>query len=208
MKLHNLKPAGGKVKQKKRLGRGNSSGRGTYCGKGGGGAKSRSGRPHFAGFEGGQMPLYRRLPKRGFTAVRRQEYAIVNLKTLERFKKGTEITPELLCQEGIVRKGQKIKILAEGEINIPLTLKIHKISKKAQEKIGEKGGKVEILPKIQNEKVKMPARQNKVVDKQNDKAKSKNGAKKRKVVKDKSHLPAPDVTLEQAGMSKKSSNDK
>ena len=145
MKLHNLKPARGSVKKKKRLGRGNSSGSGNYSGRGSGGARSRSGRAHFIGFEGGQMPLYRRLPKRGFTPVRRKEYAIVNLKILERFKKGTEITPELLCQEGIVKKDEKIKILAEGEINSPLTLKVHKISNKAREKIVEKGGKVEIL---------------------------------------------------------------
>ena len=190
MKLHDLKPAQGSARKKKRLGRGNSSGRGNYCGKGSSGAKSRSGRAHFPGFEGGQMPLYRRLPKRGFTFVRRQEYAIVNLRTLDRFKKATEITPELLYQEGIVKKGRKIKILADGEVNVSLTLKVHKISRKAQEKIGEKGGKVEILPKIQNA---------------SDISKSKNNAKKRKMINDKSHLPA---AAKQAGMSKKSSDDK
>jgi len=147
MDLSNLKPAERSKKNRKRVGRGPGSGTGTQAGRGHKGAKSRSGFKFKRGFEGGQMPLHRRLPKRGFHNEFRTEYAVVNLDTLaERFDSGTVVTPELLRERGIVRSSrQPIKVLARGDIDKQLTVKAHKFSGKASEKIAAAGGATEVL---------------------------------------------------------------
>jgi large subunit ribosomal protein L15 len=147
MDLSNLKPADRSKFSKKRVGRGHGSGTGTQAGRGHKGAKSRSGFKFKRGFEGGQMPLHRRIPKRGFHNEFRTEYAVVNLDTLaERFDAGTVITPELLRERGLIRsKGQKIKVLARGEISKRLTVRAHKFSGKAAQKIAAAGGATEVL---------------------------------------------------------------
>jgi large subunit ribosomal protein L15 len=147
MDLSNLKPADRSKFSKKRVGRGHGSGTGTQAGRGHKGAKSRSGFKFKRGFEGGQMPLHRRIPKRGFHNEFRTEYAVVNLDTLaERFDAGTVITPELLREQGLIRsKGQKIKVLARGDISKKLTVRAHKFSGKAGEKIAAAGGAAEVL---------------------------------------------------------------
>ena len=147
MKLHTLKPAEGSRKEKKRKGRGTATGQGKTAGRGQDGQKSRSGGGVRLGFEGGQMPLARRLPKRGFTNARfKKEYAIVNVGELDAFEANTVITPELLVEYGFIHKILSgVKILGEGEVTKPLTLKINKISKSAEEKIIANGGKVEVF---------------------------------------------------------------
>src|SRR5262245_60676698 len=142
MDLSNLKPARGAKQTKKRVGRGEGSGNGVTAGRGHKGAKSRSGFKFKRGFEGGQMPLHRRVPKRGFYNEFRTEYAVVNLDTLaERFDAGTVITPELLREQGIVRSSrQPIKVLARGDVSKKLTVRAHKFSGKAAEKIAAAGG--------------------------------------------------------------------
>ncbi|OFW01906.1 MAG: 50S ribosomal protein L15 [Acidobacteria bacterium RIFCSPLOWO2_02_FULL_68_18] len=147
MDLSNLKPAEGSKFSPKRVGRGPGSGSGTQAGRGHKGAKSRSGFKFKRGFEGGQMPLHRRMPKRGFHNQFRTEYAVVNLDTLaERFEAGTVITPELLRERGLVRsRHQRIKVLARGEIAKTLTVRAHKFSGKAAEKIAASGGVAEVL---------------------------------------------------------------
>ena len=147
MDLSNLKPADRSKFSKKRVGRGHGSGTGAQAGRGHKGAKSRSGFKFKRGFEGGQMPLHRRIPKRGFHNEFRTEYAVVNLDTLaERFDAGTVITPELLREQGLIRsKGQKIKVLARGDISKKLTVRAHKFSGKAAEKIAAAGGAAEVL---------------------------------------------------------------
>jgi large subunit ribosomal protein L15 len=147
MDLSNLKPADGSKKERKRVGRGHGSGQGTQAGRGHKGAQSRSGYKRKRGFEGGQMPLHRRVPKRGFHNEFRTEYAVVNLDTLaERFDAGTVITPELLRERGLVRSARgRIKVLARGDIAKQLTVKAHKFSGKAAEKIAAAGGATEIL---------------------------------------------------------------
>ena len=147
MDLSNLKPADRSKFSKKRIGRGHGSGTGTQAGRGHKGAKSRSGFKFKRGFEGGQMPLHRRIPKRGFHNEFRTEYAVVNLDTLaERFDAGTVITPELLREHGLIRtKNQKIKVLARGDISKKLTVRAHKFSGKAAEKISAAGGATEVL---------------------------------------------------------------
>src|SRR5512138_1934118 len=119
MGLENLKPADGSTHSKKRVGRGHGTGQGTQAGRGHKGAQSRSGFKHKRGFEGGQMPLHRRVPKRGFHNLFRDEYAVVNLDTLaEQFDAGSEITVDTLREHGLVRKGaRKIKVLARGDIS-------------------------------------------------------------------------------------------
>ena len=145
--LNNLKPPYGAVKKKKRVGRGDSSGHGSTCGRGQKGQKARSGGQVKSYFEGGQMPLYRRLPKRGFKNIFKREYAIVNIRDLvKKFKENEEITPEKLLEVGLVKKKrQPIKILAEGDISFPLQIKVHKISQQAQAKIEAAGGRVEVF---------------------------------------------------------------
>ncbi|MFC7442643.1 50S ribosomal protein L15 [Laceyella putida] len=146
MKLHELKPAPGSRHKKKRLGRGISAGQGKTAGKGHKGQNARSGGGVRPGFEGGQNPIYRRLPKRGFTNPNRVEYAIVNLDTLNRFEEGTVVTPELLVQEGVVKNLKDgLKILGNGELSKKLTVKAHKFSASAIEKINAVGGATEVI---------------------------------------------------------------
>jgi large subunit ribosomal protein L15 len=147
MDLSNLKPADGSKFERKRVGRGSGSGSGVQAGRGHKGAKSRSGFKFKRGFEGGQMPLHRRMPKRGFHNGFRTEYAVVNLDTLaERFDAGTVVTPELLREQGLIRsKHQLIKVLARGDIAKMLTVRAHKFSGKAAEKIAAAGGAAEVL---------------------------------------------------------------
>ena len=159
MSLNNLRPPKGMKHPKKRIGRGQGSGNGKTAGRGQGsgngktagrghkGAKSRSGFKHKRGFEGGQMPLHRRVPKRGFHNPFRTEYAVVNLDVLaERFDAGTVITPELLRERGVIHgTRQPIKVLARGEVSKKLTVHAHKFSGKAAEKIAAAGGTVEVL---------------------------------------------------------------
>ena len=146
MKLHELKPAEGSRKGRKRLGRGIGSGQGKTAGKGTKGQNSRSGGGVRLGFEGGQTPLFRRLPKRGFTNFTRKEYAIVNLDALNRFEEGTEVTPELLIETGVVSNERAgIKILAKGNVEKKLTVKAHKFSSAAKEAIEAAGGVTEVI---------------------------------------------------------------
>jgi large subunit ribosomal protein L15 len=147
MDLSNLKPAEGSKHSKKRVGRGQGSGQGVQAGRGHKGAKSRSGFKFKRGFEGGQMPLHRRIPKRGFHNLFRTEYAVVNLDTLaERFESGTTITPELLLEAGLIHGVRRpIKVLARGDIAKKLTVRAHKFSGKAAEKIAAAGGAIEVL---------------------------------------------------------------
>ncbi|WP_061995604.1 50S ribosomal protein L15 [Clostridium sp. ATCC 25772] len=146
MKLHELRPAAGAKKAAKRVGRGTGSGLGKTAGKGQNGQNSRSGGGVRPGFEGGQMPLYRRLPKRGFTNIFAKEYACINVERLNIFENGTEITPEVLMEKGIVKKlYDGVKILGNGNLEKSLTVKAQKISKGAVEKIEAAGGKVEVI---------------------------------------------------------------
>ncbi len=147
MGLHNLKPAKGSVRNRKRVGRGPGSGLGKTAGRGEKGQKSRSGFARKPGFEGGQMPLHRRLPKRGFTnAPFRKEFATVNLGRLEVFEAGTIVTPDLLVKQGIVKKLlDGLKVLADGELTKALTVHAHRFSGKAQERIATLGGKAELI---------------------------------------------------------------
>jgi len=147
MGLNNLKPADRSKFKKKRVGRGPGSGLGKTSGRGHKGAQSRSGYHFKRGFEGGQMPLHRRVPKRGFHNHFRQAYEVVNLDALgERFDAGTEVTPDLLREQGLVARGaERIKVLARGDIAKALTVRAHKFSGKAAEKIAAAGGKAEVL---------------------------------------------------------------
>jgi large subunit ribosomal protein L15 len=125
------------------LGRGVGSGHGGTAGRGTKGQKARSGRKPRFGFEGGQMPLHRRVPKRGFTSVRRREVAIVNLAQLNQFEENTEVTKEVLIERGLVKKrGAKVKILGKGEIDVPLRVRVDALSKSACAKIKEAGGEI------------------------------------------------------------------
>ncbi|WP_424769168.1 50S ribosomal protein L15 [Paenibacillus sp. sgz302251] len=146
MKLHELAPAPGSTQAPKRKGRGIGSGNGKTAGKGHKGQNARSGGGVRPGFEGGQNPLYRRVPKRGFNNRFRTEYAIVNIEELNSFAAGTEITPEVLIEQGIVKNPLAgIKILGNGEINVSLTVKASKFSQSAVEKIQAAGGKTEVI---------------------------------------------------------------
>lgn len=148
MGLHNLKPAKGSTQNRKRVGRGPGSGLGKTSGRGEKGQKSRSGFAHHDGFEGGQMPLHRRVPKRGFTNKFRKEFTEVNLEKLETFDSGTIVTPEVLLSRGVIKKVQDgVKILAKGKLTKPLTVRAHKFSAKAQEQITGLGGKAEVIEK-------------------------------------------------------------
>lgn len=146
MKLHELKPNPGSIKNKKRLGRGTATGQGKTAGRGQDGQNSRAGGGTRPGFEGGQMPLYRRIPKRGFTNIFATNYSEINIDTLNRFEDGTEVTPEMLKELGIVKKQlDGVKVLGRGELEKKLTVKAHKFSKSAIEKIEAAGGKVEVI---------------------------------------------------------------
>lgn len=144
MKLHELKPAEGSRQVRNRVGRGTSSGNGKTAGRGQKGQKAR-GKVRL-GFEGGQMPLFRRMPKRGFKNINRKEYAIVNLETLNKFKDGAEVTPALLVESGIIKDEKDgIKVLGNGTLNKQLTVKASKFSASAKEAIESKGGKAEVI---------------------------------------------------------------
>lgn len=146
MKLHELKPAEGSRKKRNRVGRGIGSGNGKTAGRGHKGQNARSGGGVRPGFEGGQNPLYRRLPKRGFNNPNRTEYAIVNLEDLNRFDADSVVTPELLIESGVVKNAKDgIKILGDGELNVKLTVKANKFSQSAVEKIEAAGGKTEVI---------------------------------------------------------------
>ncbi|OLO27154.1 50S ribosomal protein L15 [Alkalihalophilus pseudofirmus] len=146
MKLHELKPAEGSRKVRNRVGRGIGSGNGKTAGRGHKGQNSRSGGGVRPGFEGGQNPIFRRLPKRGFTNPTRKEFAIVNLDTLNRFDAGTEVTPELLIETGVVKNVKDgIKILGNGKLDKQLTVKANKFSATAIEAIEAAGGKTEVI---------------------------------------------------------------
>jgi large subunit ribosomal protein L15 len=146
MELHELKPAEGSRHERKRKGRGIGSGNGKTAGKGHKGQNARSGGGVRPGFEGGQTPLFQRLPKRGFTNINRKEFAIVNLEALNRFEEGTEVTPELLIETGVVSNEKSgIKILAKGNIEKKLTVKAHKFSSSAKEAIEAAGGSAEVI---------------------------------------------------------------
>ncbi|KOY18121.1 50S ribosomal protein L15 [Paenibacillus xylanivorans] len=146
MKLHELSPSPGSRKERKRLGRGPSSGTGKTSGRGHKGQNARSGGGVRPGFEGGQNPLYRRLPKRGFVNPTRKEYAVVNIEDLNSFAAGTEVTPEFLMTNGVVKNAKSgIKILGNGEVTVKLTVKANKFSQSAVEKIEAAGGKTEVI---------------------------------------------------------------
>ena len=145
MKLHELAPAAGSTTAAKRLGRGVGSGLGKTSGKGHKGAKARSGGGKRPGFEGGQMPLYRRIPKKGFTNIFRKEYATVNLGQLEVFTEGTVVNAELLKAAGIIKKTMDgVKVLGNGELTKKLTVEAAKFTESAKEKIEAVGGKAEV----------------------------------------------------------------
>lgn len=148
--LNNLKAPAGGTHKKKRVGRGPGSGLGKTSGRGNKGQKSRSGYSGKRGFEGGQMPLHRRLPKRGFTNIFKREWAEVNLADLERqFDAGATVTPEALVEKGLVRKSQQssIVVLGNGELQKSLTISAHRFSASAKEKIESAGGKAEVIGK-------------------------------------------------------------
>ena len=146
MKLHELKAAPGATKAPKRKGRGTATGQGKTAGRGMNGQNSRSGGGVRLGFEGGQMPLYRRIPKRGFTNIWRQEYVGVNVEALNMFEDGTEVTVEMIMAAGLAKKVTAgVKILGDGKLEKKLTVKAHKFSKAAIEKIEAAGGKAEVI---------------------------------------------------------------
>jgi len=149
MKLHELSPAKGSKHARKRLGRGPGSGTGKTAGRGEKGQKSRSGHTHRPGFEGGQMPLVRRVPKRGFTNIWRTEYTVVNLSQLEQLAVtatgGNEVTPDLLVARGLARRGRPVKVLGVGEVGRAYNVKAHRFSKSARAKIEAAGGSCEEL---------------------------------------------------------------
>ncbi len=146
MKIHDLSPVEGARKKRKRVGRGPGSGHGKTSCKGHKGQKARSGGGPAPGFEGGQMPLHRRLPKRGFTNIFRREYATVNLKDLERFEANTTVDLQAFKEAGLVKKVKNgVKLLGDGDITKPLTVKVHKASISAIQKIESAGGRVELI---------------------------------------------------------------
>lgn len=146
MKLHELAPADGSKKNKKRVGRGNGSGSGKTAGRGNKGQNSRSGGGVRPGFEGGQMPIHRRLPKRGFTNIFKKNVAIINIRDLERFESGSVVDENLLIQKGLIKgKRDSVKLLGKGDILHPLVIKVNSVSNGAREKIEAAGGTVEVV---------------------------------------------------------------
>ncbi|MGD2062570.1 MAG: 50S ribosomal protein L15 [Nitrospirota bacterium] len=146
MQLHEIRPPGGATRSRKRVGRGEATGHGKTSGKGHKGQKARSGGGKGSHFEGGQMPLYRRLPKRGFHNQFRKQYAVVNLRDLARFPDVTDFTPEVFAELGLVKDAcDGIKILAEGEVGRRITVRAHKFSTQAAEKLRAAGGSVEVI---------------------------------------------------------------
>ncbi len=146
MKLEELRAPEGSTRARKRRGRGNATGQGKTGGRGMNGQKQRSGGKVRLGFEGGQMPLYRRLPKRGFTNIWGTTYAIINVGDLAGFESGAEVTPEILKDMGILKKLEDgVKVLGDGELKTSITVKASKFSKAAKEKIEAAGGKAEVI---------------------------------------------------------------
>ena len=146
MKLHELAPAEGSKRERYRVGRGHASGNGKTAGKGHKGQNARSGGGVRPGFEGGQMPIYRRLPKRGFNNIFAKKYVSINVEALNKFEDGTEVTAELLKESGVISKiCDGVVILGRGEIEKKLTVRAARFSKSAEEKITAAGGKVEVL---------------------------------------------------------------
>ena len=146
MKLNNIHPAEGAIHEAKRLGRGTSSGHGKTSGKGHKGQNARSGGGVRLGFEGGQLPLFRALPKRGFKNVNHVNYAVINVSSLEKFEAGTLVTPALLIENGLVTKEYDgIKVLGNGKLTKALTVQANKFSKSAEAAITEAGGKIEVI---------------------------------------------------------------
>ena len=146
MKLHELKPAAGSRKTRKRVGRGPGSGTGKTAGRGSNGQKSRSGYKRRYSFEGGQMPLARRLPKRGFTNIFRKTYRTVNVERLNSFEAGSVIDIEAMQLAGLLRKGRaEVKVLGDGDLEVALTVRAHKFTRTAAQKIEAAGGKIEQL---------------------------------------------------------------
>ncbi len=146
MKLHEMKPVEGATHSKKRLGRGTSSGTGKTSGRGQKGQNSRTGGGTRLGFEGGQTPLFKRLPKRGFTNFFRKEFAVVNLQDLNTYEKGTIVTPEVLLKDRKVSALKSgIKVLGKGTLSVNLTVKAHKFSASAKKAIEDAGGKTEVI---------------------------------------------------------------
>ena len=143
--IHDLRPAAGATHYRKRIGRGPGSGHGKTAGRGNKGQKSRSGYRHQRGFEGGQMPLHRRVPKRGFTNIFRVEYDVVNLSDLAGFDAGTAVTVDTLIERRLAHKSRPVKILGDGEIGKALTVSAHKFSASAQAKIEAAGGRCEVI---------------------------------------------------------------
>jgi large subunit ribosomal protein L15 len=142
-----LRPPRGATKRRKRIGQGMGSGHGKTATRGSKGQRSRAGARLRPGFEGGQMPLQRRIPKRGFTNIFRKHYAIVNLKDLANFGPLEQITPEMLVQRGLVKRlGDGLKVLGDGELKAPLLVSAQLFSKSAREKIEKAGGKAEVIP--------------------------------------------------------------
>lgn len=146
-RLHDIGPAPGATSSRKRVGRGPGSGLGKTAGRGEKGQKSRSGYSRRWGFEGGQMPLVRRTPKRGFTNIFRTEVAEINLHALESLPAGTEVTPDLLVQKGLLRRARAgcVKLLGHGDLRAALTIKLHQISAGARQKVEAAGGQVQLL---------------------------------------------------------------
>ena len=143
--LEELKPPKGARKNRKRVGRGIGSGHGKTACRGSKGQRSRSGGKKQAGFEGGQMPLQRRLPKRGFRSPFKKEFSIVHIKDLNRFPKDSVVEPELLYQSGILKKVDLVKLLSDGELQHPLTIRVHQASKAALKKVEAASGRVEVI---------------------------------------------------------------
>lgn len=145
MKMHELRAPEGAAKNPKRKGRGTGSGQGKTAGRGMNGQNSRSGGGTRLGFEGGQMPLYRRIPKRGFTNIWKKQWEIVNIESLNAFEDGTEVTPDLLLKTGLTKKPADVKVLGDGTLEKKITVKAHKFSKSAIDKIESAGGKAEVI---------------------------------------------------------------
>jgi len=145
MTLENLKPPEGARKKRKRVGRGIGSGHGKTACRGHKGQNARAGRGTKAGFEGGQMPLQRRLPKRGFRNIFRKRYAVIHVQDLNRFPKDGVVEPDLLAQSGLIKKGEAVKLLSDGELQHPLVIRVHRASKEAQRKVEAASGRVEVI---------------------------------------------------------------
>lgn len=146
MRLHELSPIPGSKRERKRVGRGTSSGHGKTSGRGHKGQKARSGGGVRPGFEGGQNPLIRRVPKRGFTNIFRKDYAIVNVAALNHFAPGSVVDPEQLIERGLIKQVKDgVKILGDGDLTVALTVRAHRFSETAAQKIEAAGGKIEVI---------------------------------------------------------------